>query len=76
MSDTDDYAEPYKQNPPRNTATYTTNPANPKHKQEYTLENIARNVDNINKITPESQLHELCPVWKTSFQPAQSNYIV
>lgn len=76
MEDPDSYNEPhgYKVNPPRNSVTHTTNAANPKCKQEYTLETLSRNVENISKITPETQLHELCPVWKTSFQPKQSNF--
>lgn len=74
MSDSDDFEGPmeYKVNPPRNVVTHTTNA--PKYKQDFTLESNSRNVENISKITPESQLHELCPVWKTSFQPTATNF--
>ena len=47
---------------------------NKKQQQEFTLEPKAKNIEHISQITPEMQLRELCPVWKTSFSPQTTDY--
>ena len=69
-----DYEEDtsYKIYATKGLATYTTNA--PKNPQEFTLEPKARNCENIKQNTPEMQLRDLCPVWKTTLSPPTTKY--
>ena len=70
--------------PPKGVATFTTNAqkkpqdyqmdSKPKNSQDFYLEQKAKNCENISKVTPETQLADLCPVWKTSLSPVSSNF--
>lgn len=40
--------------------------------QEFYFEGQVKNIDNINKITIDSQYREICPVWKPALQGTHS----
>ena len=72
--DFDDESQGYKVTPPKGVTQMTTK--NKKQPQNFTLEPKAKNVENILQITPEIQLRDLCPIWKTSFSPQPSEYMM
>ena len=40
--------------------------------QEFYFENNVKNIENIHKITVDSQYREICPVWKPALQGTHS----
>ena len=71
--DYEDDSHGYKVPPPKGVPQLTTK--NKKQQpQQFTLEPRAKNVENISQITPEIQLRDLCPIWKTSFSPQQADF--
>ena len=62
----------FKYPAPRDVTPLTTK--NKKQPQQFVLEAKAKNVENISQITPEIQLHDLCPIWKTSFSSQPTEY--
>ena len=73
MTDTDSDT-PYIVYQPKGTVAHTTKTHSQNHQQNYILEPKAKNVENIESVTQQSQLKELCPVWRTSFSPQATTY--
>ena len=59
---------------PKGVLQHTTKTINQQHQIHFTLEPKAKNVENIEHVTQQTQLRELCPVWKTSFSPQTTPY--
>ena len=77
MNDSDydlDKMESYNVYAPKGVPQHTTKTHNQQHQLNYTLEPKAKNVENIEQVTQQTQLRELCPVWKTSFSPQANTY--